>query len=198
MTIQPDIHIIITATGASKRLGSPKQDIEFHGKPLWQTTADIAQVLGYPITLITGAWRPSGPFNSTISELHFPGWSNGHSETIAYAAKYLSKPRVGYLILAVDQWGLTSQSLLGFVEAWNKEDIQLAADDAYTGLPALIPVRYHKKLLKLQGDHSIKPLTVAEHIRRIQLPHASWVVNTPEDQFLMQQLMEDDSYAESV
>jgi molybdenum cofactor cytidylyltransferase len=198
MTAQPDIHVIILAAGASRRLGEPKQQIEFQGKRLWQVTVDMATELGHPITLVSGAWRPSGPYPATMSELHFAQWREGQSSTIAYATQSISTPRKGYLLLAVDHWGLTSQSLNSFIKVWNEEDIQWAADNAYTGLPALIPTKYRNKLLKLQGDKGIQPLATGERIRRIQLPRASWVANTPEDQFLIVQLSDGDSLLETV
>jgi len=185
---QPEIQIIIPAAGSSKRLGSPKQLVEYEGKPLWLRTLSLCQLLNAPVTMVTGAWQPNKELPKFATELYFSDWESGMGSSIAYAVKNIPKPSRGYLILLIDQWGLTSQSLLQFIEKWDKESIQIAKDDSYSGPPVLLPSWLKKELEALEGDRGAKQLTHKHLTRRIGLPQSSWDLDTIEDLYLLQQL----------
>ena len=186
---QPDIQIIIPAAGSSSRLGHPKQNVHIKGVPLWRMTTQRAAVLNAPILMVTGAWQPDRPSAmSHVETCHFENWEQGMGASIAHAVNIAPTPKLGYLILLIDQWGISSHDLVDFVRKWDTESIQISTDNAYTGPPALFPVSMKEPLESLSGDAGARHL-IHQHLpKRVSVPHASWDLDTPEDLFLLEQL----------
>lgn len=186
----PELQIIIPAAGASSRLGHPKQDIYWHGQPLWQHVVTVAtRVPDSSVTLVTGAWQPSDVPQAiaSITVRHHPDWSAGMGASIAWGIQHTPKPKRGYLILLIDQWALSTETLTAFVHQWDSDRIQVATDTKYSGPPALFPVRYYADLNALRGDQGAKALYRQQDFIQCPLPGAREDLDTEEDLLLMQQ-----------
>ena len=193
-TTQHDLQIIIPSAGGSSRLnGKPKQDIPIRDKKLWQHTVDICLNLDAPITLVTGHWRPNSTLPGNVTEVHFSQWQTGLGASIAFGVANAPIPKLGYLIVLIDQWGLSAQNLKRFVEQWDGRSAQMAVEAEYSGPPVLFPVSMRPKLIKLAGEKGAKKLIQSAHPKRIPLLSASWDLDTPEDLFLMQQLTQQEN-----
>lgn len=193
-----DIHIIIPSAGSSSRLGGfPKQEVEFGEQKLWQHRVHQCLALKYPTTLVTGYWQPDeADLAKTLKTeqapllelLPFNDWSQGLGASIAHAVAKTKQPKLGYLIVLSDQWGLTASALERFISSWDGQSMQIATDEDYSGPPALIPVRYFKQLCQLTGERGAKKLIQSQQPKRVKLLHASWDLDTEEDLYLMQQV----------
>jgi CTP:molybdopterin cytidylyltransferase MocA len=187
--MQHDLQIIIPSAGGSTRLGGdPKQEVTVRDKKLWQNTLDICEPLSTTITLVTGRWRPQLTLPNHVTEVHFEQWQLGLGASIAFGVTHAVTPKLGYLILLIDQWGLTAQNLKRFVAQWDTSSTQIATEAEYSGPPVLFPVSMRPKLTSLTGEKGAKKLIQSTHPTRISVLGASWDLDTPEDLFLMQQL----------
>lgn len=185
-----DIQVIIPAAGSSSRLGYPKQTIERDGTLLWQSIVGLTENNdNLSVTLVTGSWYPTlrSLSGQRLNIVHHPDWSDGMGSSIACGVKYSPVPKRGYLVLLVDQWGLTEASLNRFISQWSGAAIQVASDDDYRGPPALFPVTYREKLLSLSGDQGARNLIKAEPAVYTELPGAGLDLDTDEDRLRMQQ-----------
>lgn len=184
-----DLQIIIPAAGSSRRLGHPKQDIPYVDQPLWRYVARLAaQIPASRTTLVTGAWQPESSLlknEHRITAVHCPDWQAGMGASIACGIKQSPLPALGYLILLIDQWGLTAPALNTFVQNWNAESIQVATDHAYRGPPALFPVSYYDQLCALDGDQGAKHLWQQAQAVYCPLPQSSRDLDTEEDRLQM-------------
>jgi molybdenum cofactor cytidylyltransferase len=194
MMMQHDLQIIVPSAGGSTRLnGNPKQEVTVRDKKLWQSTLDMCQTLSSPITLVTGRWRPKSTLPNNVTEVHFSQWQTGLGASIAFGIANAPIPKLGYLIVLIDQWGLSAQNLKHFVEQWDERSAQIAVEAEYSGPPVLFPVSMRPKLIKLTGEKGAKKLIQTAHPTRIPLLSASWDLDTPEDLFLMQQLTQQEN-----
>lgn len=185
----PDIQIIIPAAGASRRLGQAKQEVQLKGVPLWRVAVQRASGLGYPIQLVTGNWVPENNVqHEQITLIHNSDWQSGMGSSIALAIREAKTPKLGYLVLLVDQWGISSSALDDFVQTWDRQRIQIASESAYSGPPALFPVSMKDELTKLTGDAGARHIIQQRNPKRVAVPNASWDLDTPEDLFLLEQL----------
>lgn len=185
-----DLLIVVPAAGSSSRLGEAKQEIPVHQTPLWQHTLSQLEPLAAPIVLVSGAWRPaqSELANYSVEHVHNPNWAEGMGSSIALAVQKHAAPRLGYLIVLVDQWGLDTAALQNFIAGWDGATPRWATDGAYTGPPALLPVAMRSALSRLRGDKGARQLRRQMSHDRMPVAHASWDLDTQEDRFLVQQL----------
>jgi len=183
-----ELQIVIPAASSSTRLGSPKQLVNTQAGLLWQRTIDVCLAISRSITIVTGSWRPSSVLPNGVIECHFPRWSEGMGSSIAYGIQNSPTPTKGYLIVLIDQWGLTKETLHEFVSAWNGENIQLANDGNYKGPPVLFPAHYQHHLSALRGDEGAKSLIKQSTSTEQILGNAALDLDTPADLKFFQQI----------
>ena len=186
-----DIQIIIPAAGASSRLGYPKQLVSTDSGPLWQQILKNCLAVNsakHAITLITGHWRPENQLPEGATECYFPQWASGMGASIAYGVKHSPRPNRGYLIILIDQWGLTTSELNRFISSWDGQSVQIATDAHYSGPPVLLPEHFYQPLSELSGDQGAKSLIKEHNPTRHHVIDARWDLDTLQDLSIFQQV----------
>lgn len=161
-----NIAVVILAAGASKRMGSPKQLLN------WGNETLVIHAIKKAISLNTGeVIVVLGANHDIINEeiKHFPitilnnvEWELGLGKSIACASNYLenlNKNVDGILITLVDQPFITINYLKELSSKFSNNKNEIIATyyqkGAY-GVPALFNKSYFKQLSKLNDDYGAK------------------------------------------
>ncbi|MFN3215117.1 MAG: NTP transferase domain-containing protein [Acidimicrobiales bacterium] len=180
---------LVLGAGTSRRLGQPKQLLEFRGKPLLQTAVDTAHAVGFDQLLVAlgGAApevRTAIDFGDAevVENVHF---TTGCSSSIVAALDRVDPAVEGLVLLLGDQPGVTTgtiATLLGAVGA----DVPLAVcryDDG-RGHPFWFARSVFADLAELHGDKAVWKLLESGRHPVVEVPIAGDVpldVDTWED-----------------
>lgn len=177
-------HIVILAAGSSSRLGSPKQLIDWQGKPLLRHLAEQALATNVPVTIILGANKDL--IHPTIADLPLTildndGWQEGMSSSIRLAATTIDGSAL--LLMVCDQPHVTTEHLGVLIEARSKSNIIASAYADTLGVPALFDQSLFGELAALTGQQGAK--AVIQHHRSetlgIDFPAGIFDLDTSED-----------------
>lgn len=111
---------IILAAGESKRFGSPKQLLDWNGKPFVRLVAEIALAAGlHPVVVVTGS--NADAVSSTILGLqltirHNSDWQTGQSSSLQAGLRALPSGTSAAIFLLADQPQVTPTVLRALVE----------------------------------------------------------------------------------
>lgn len=163
-----NIAVIILAAGASKRMETPKQLLNWGSetlisnaiqKALKLNTDEVIVVLGANYELIKDEIQ-----DFPITILYNTDWELGLGKSIAYSVNYLleKKSKIdGVLIKLVDQPFITvdylNELILNF-STTNKQIIATLYDHKKVGVPAIFDKMYFKKLSHLNDDYGAKSI----------------------------------------
>jgi molybdenum cofactor cytidylyltransferase len=187
------IGAVILAAGSSRRMGQPKQLLEYRGRSLLRSAIDAAREAGCrPVVVVLGAAadriRPEllDLFDVRIvTNMH---WSEGMASSIRTGIKTSleTEPDVGGAILMTcDQPKLGAAVLRKLMQAHDPAKVPLAACeyDGNVGVPALFDRRLFDDLMQLEGDRGARAvlLSRAGEIGRVPWPDGVVDVDTPED-----------------
>ena len=98
-TFEPTAGIILAAGGAS-RFGSPKQLLDWHGKPFVRQVAETALSAGLsPVVVVTGAYAEAS--GAAVHDLpltisHNPNWKQGLGSSLQTGLASLSQPHPAF------------------------------------------------------------------------------------------------------
>ncbi|WNH12795.1 nucleotidyltransferase family protein [Thalassobellus suaedae] len=193
------IPIIILAAGASSRMGSAKQLLNWGGKTLIEHTLqtalntvsnDVIVVLGANYELIK---KKITALSITI--LHNQEWEQGLGKSIASGVNYIMEfnPHAdGVLIILADQPLIDSAYLNELIQVFNPSKNQIIAtsykNDTY-GVPALFDKGYFKELSKLKNDKGAKHLLTQNEsfVKTLVLPIKNVDLDSKEDYDMLYQ-----------
>ncbi len=196
---------ILTAAGASRRLGHPKQlvrvsrriDGQVDGETLIERSVRIAHQAGVErILVVLGAYaqRIRPVLEATqypLTMLENTRWQQGLSTSITLGVQHaMGLPQCeGALLMACDQPYLSSahlQALLGAFDMHHRQRIVASGYDEVVGIPAIFPAVSFPALMKLSGDAGARALlrssAVETHPVVVPCPAALLDVDTPEDE----------------
>lgn len=187
-----DIGIIILAAGASTRLGSPKQLVEYEGKTLIERISQTAVSTGSPTSVVLGA--NSEKIISLIKDLDLvivvnEEWEHGMSSSIACGLKDL-KIRVPDLsaavILLCDQPFVNKEIIQDLVKthAQTGKNIIASSYGETIGTPALFARKMFGELSQLSGDRGAKGLINKYRntdLALVSVPEAQFDIDTADD-----------------
>lgn len=179
-------HIVILAAGSSSRLGSPKQLIEWHGKPLLRHLTEQAIATHAPVTIILGAnaesIRPSlhGLSAQILMNEH---WHEGMSSSIRLATHSIEADAL--LLMVCDQPLVTTEHLKALLEAAGTTNATIIAS-AYAGtlgVPALFERSMFDKLAQLEGQQGAKAILQrhSDAVQSIPFAEGELDLDTPDD-----------------
>lgn len=159
---------IILAAGASRRLGQPKQLLEYHGEPLLARAIRIAKecgasrvftVLGANVEIICASMQ-FGDATLVVND----HWQMGMATSIHAGLRAMdaADPHVtGALLMSCDQPLLTAdllRTLIGAFEAQASPAIVCSSYGDVRGVPAIFPRGVFPQLRALRGDKGARAL----------------------------------------
>jgi CTP:molybdopterin cytidylyltransferase MocA len=184
---------IILAAGASRRLGRPKQLVEFQGEALLERAVRIASeagakpvmtVLGANFELICAA-IPQGDSVRVLNDR----WESGIAGSIhagLHALDSITPKAAGALLMTCDQPRLTAAHLRALLEVFNAQSEPAIVASSYagaTGIPAIFPRELFGELRKLLGDTGARALLAKAScpVIAIELEGGEVDIDLPED-----------------
>lgn len=154
------ISAILLAAGESKRMGRPKQLLEWQGKTLLHHSLeslinsaadDIILVLGHEADRIRET-LPALAIKIVIN----PDYKQGMASSLRQGLLAMDPGSEAFLVLLADQPGIGPEIINTLIRTFQQADPKWGiVRPVYRGLrghPVLIGVRYLKEALQLQGD----------------------------------------------
>jgi len=142
--------IIVLAAGASKRLGRPKQLLQFQGETLIARAARIASAVAKTIVVI-----PSDPAIREASKGFSMVENAGRDEGVASSIRAGLDATTGdILLMTCDQPLITSAHLRALIDAGSP--IAATGYSGISGVPAFFAEKFREELLALRGDVGAK------------------------------------------
>jgi len=171
---------IILAAGASRRLGQPKQLLQFGAETLLERALRLAKEGGAsPVLAVLGAHFAaicaSIPFNNAIPVFN-ERWAQGISSSIQAGLQALdagTSDAAGALVMSCDQPRLTAGHLRALIQTFAAQTSPAIVASSYAGVqgvPAVFPRSVFPGLLALTGDKGARALLAKPPCRVIALP----------------------------
>jgi len=187
------IHVLIMAAGASRRLGQPKQLLEYKGETLIRKISNEAIKANVgEITVVTG--HDHEKIGKEISDLEVnifynKEWEEGLGASIRNGLKHVleTNPHTNAILLSmVDQPFVNTSHLKKLTAAYDPARPMIIAS-AYSstfGVPILIDSFYFEELKKLKGDEGGKKI-FANYIKNIvEIPFIAGKIDIDEKEDL--------------
>ncbi len=159
--------VLIVSAGERKRLGTPKQLLQFEGQSLINRLVNIVRdAVQFPITLVLGAAADAIEAQLTDDNLHVvinEEWREGMGSSIRVGLNQILKSDTnidGVLILVCDQPFIKSESIQSLIQMQQSTGLPMAACfyEGIVGTPALFHQSMFSDLLKLVGDTGAKKI----------------------------------------
>jgi len=183
--------IVILAAGGSRRLGSPKQNLNFNGQTLLQSAIKNALQVSETVIVVLGAHREDIAYSiqdQPVQILNNVKWTEGMSTSITMTISELQTAylQVHEVILMVCDQPYADATLLNQLldkGANSEKGIIASAYEGTIGVPALFKAKYFPYLLALKGDEGAKALLTqhADDVDSVDFPQGSIDIDTPED-----------------
>ena len=187
------ISAILLAAGESKRMGQPKQLMEWQGKTLLQHSLEslinsaaneIILVLGHEADRIRET-LPALPIKIVIN----PDYKQGMASSLGKGLLAMDPGSEAFLVLLADQPGIGPEIINTLIRTFQQADpkpgIVRPVYRGQRGHPVLIGVRYLREALQLQGDVGARRILInhPEDILEIDVDQDAVLkdIDTPEE-----------------
>ncbi|WP_286760768.1 nucleotidyltransferase family protein [Salegentibacter sp. UBA1130] len=193
------IGVIILAAGASRRLGFPKQLVEFKGKTLLQHSIDVAELFEFDCRILMLGSNAKkiekgldiGNFTIIINEEWELGMGTSISKGVS-AALNAKSDLEHILILLSDQPFVTKEKIQELIreQLENKKPATFSEYAGEVGVPAIFSKETFSELMSLKKDQGAKKLILDEKIsfETIKFEGGNFDVDTAEDVELLKQM----------
>jgi molybdenum cofactor cytidylyltransferase len=183
--------IVVLAAGSSTRMGSPKQLLDYGGKPLLRHAADVAlRSMCYgDVMVVLGSHahelRPALA-GLPVTILENRRWEEGMGTSIQTGVAHAEATRLDGVILALgDQPLITPESLDRLIHTHIETGHPIvAAQYAGTvGVPVFFSREFFPDLLALKPQQGCKGVILShpEHAFHLACPEAEIDIDTPQD-----------------
>ena len=189
------VHALILAAGASRRLGQPKPLVRLPGGQtlLEQAIATVREAgLAAMVTVRAGdsaVDKEARRLGAQVIEVEEA--DEGMAASIRAGALHSNRDAAvaGVLIVLVDQWRLTAGDLTALVTTWREagaENLVAARYAGAAGVPAVFGRAFFDRLMELRGDRGARDLLRSGDVPvvAIELPCAATDLDTPEEQVI--------------
>ena len=188
--IEKKIGIIILAGGESRKLGTPKQLVEFKGKSLLRNAAEVALKCVCNTVIVVLGSRAEEIYED-IRELSVEtvtnyAWKDGISTSLKKGLTKLDPQTSAAVIMLSDQPFVTENTIRSLIETYvlSGKPIVASRYDGVLGVPALFDREIFDELLALEGDAGARVVirrSGPSRIATIEAPEAAFDVDTPAD-----------------
>lgn len=194
--MQPTVHILILAAGSSSRMRGLDKLVQRVGpKPILRVVAEVALATGAPVLVTLPAAQE--PRHAALSGLKLrivdvPDAALGMSRSLRRGVEALlgANPGAadGVMILPADMPGFTTTALVGMIELFQTDPVQILRGgdvDGNPGHPAIFPRDLWAEFARIDGDEGGRSV-LQRHKDRVRLvplpgPMAILDLDTPED-----------------
>ncbi len=183
--------ILVMAAGAARRMGQPKQLMDYGGKSLVRHAVEAAHASrAVLVAVIVGAEE-----NAVRAQLQGlptllvsnPAWETGMGSTIRAGVEAVrDRPEITSVILTVaDAPGLSAETYNRILAAHKASGLPIVASQysETVGVPVLFERQFFDSLMALPPEQGCKHLilTNAQKVLRLPCPEAAADIDTPED-----------------
>lgn len=184
--------VVILAAGASRRLGTPKQQVRFQQESLLQRIIHTAQqTTARPVVVVLGAFADTilpDLQNTDAAVVINPNWESGMGSSIQTGLRELIRIDDNIsdvLILLCDQPFITSTLLQALISTHHRQNkgITACTYGPITGSPALFSSKYFPALLALAEPEGARKI-IRQHqddMTTVPFPEGIIDIDTPED-----------------
>lgn len=170
---------LILASGASRRLGFPKQLVQIEGETLLHRTARVALESGFaPVIVVLGSGRET--LEPLVADLPVrvvrnPDWEAGMTTSIRAGLREVPPEAEGLALLVCDQVRLDGDVLRRLRVAFQATPSRPAACtyEGVVGVPALIPAADFPRLATLTGDTGARALLRGRPVSEVTWPEGA-------------------------
>jgi molybdenum cofactor cytidylyltransferase len=180
---------VILAGGGSSRFGEPKQLLDWHGKPLVQHVADLAQKGGLaPIVVVTGADHDT--VSRVLIGTHLKiacntAWESGQSSSVRVGVEALPDHVGGAVFLLVDQPLIPPDLIKRLLQQHHRNPAAIIYPliDEQPGNPVLFDRDLFDELSNLEGDQGGRVLFDQYPARKVKwmAKNTQLDIDTPDD-----------------
>ena len=158
--------IIVLAAGASKRLGRPKQSLEFQGETLLERAVRIASEVAQVVLVTTVG---TGFSLYRLKPVPTVVINSDPEEGIASSIRVGVEATEGdVLFMLCDQPFITADHLKNLIDA--KSPIAATGYNGISGVPAFFAAKYRAELLALRGDVGAKQVIDRHRDELVTIP----------------------------
>lgn len=194
--MQPVVHILILAAGASSRMrGTDKLLQKVEGKPILRRVAEAALATGAPVavTLPVGSEARRATLSGlAVTTIEVADASLGMSRSLVRGVSSIMAdnpgPEDGIMILPADMPGFTPEALMGLLARFAAEPQRIwrgGTQDGQAGHPTIFPRDLWPTLAHITGDEGGRRVVQANRDRVAVLPlpdeMATLDLDTPEE-----------------
>ena len=177
---------IILASGASRRMGTPKALFRWRGETLLERALRITLEAELSTFIVLGAHREEILAQSNLQGatlIENPHWELGMGHSIATAVTAIPEGWSRLLLLNVDQPLIEVAHLRRLVDGC-KDSIDATVtryESGLTGTPACFSSRLHEDLQNLNGDKGARQILRSGSLTLAEIPGSGRDLDTPED-----------------
>jgi len=182
--------LILLAAGNSTRMGTPKQLLQYRGRPLVHHAALVAlQSRCRPVIVVLGA--NAGPVRQALHDLPVepienPLWSEGMGTSIQAGLRAAVDYELDGIILALADQPLVTADTYNLLVAGHETSAKPIVTSVYAGtvgVPVYFAREYFPHLMALKPDQGCKGVILAhsDNALRIACSEAEEDIDTPLD-----------------
>jgi len=177
---------VILAAGASRRLGWPKQLVEFDGESMLRRTVRAALAHCAPVLVVVGCQGEAMAAHLAglaVTVVRNPDWEEGMAASIRAGLAALPAAAEGALFLVCDQPAVDAALIAELLAAHARRPGAVVACGygGVRGIPSWLPARCFPDLARLRGDRGARGLLQGADVEVVPFPGGAVDLDRPED-----------------